>query len=119
MEQIIKTNMTSSSKLAGVICLIAFVLAWLFLGVLKVEGENEIHQEIFIKAKPTFQVNFSNPYRSEPHGEEHEYAGRMDASGDWLPGTVEFKSFVDYCKYRYGVVEDDPAKLPGKCGKRE
>ncbi|MQR02358.1 hypothetical protein [Glaciimonas soli] len=91
------------------------VFVWLFCGSVMIIGENETNKELFIKKYPTFQISFFDPYKSEPTGEEHEYTKRMDANGDWLPGTEELNEFLTYCKYRYGITGDDPIQVRSLC----
>jgi len=88
----------------------------MFVGVVAIDRiEDEGYHQLFFKKSPTFRISFLDPYKSDPIGEEFEYRKRRDANGDWLIGTYEMNEFLAYCKYRYGVHEDDPVKARSLC----
>ena len=90
-------------------------MCWLFIGVLEIIEETSISHELFIKKFPTMQINFSNPYESIPIGEQDSYSKRRDEHGDWLPNTKELIDYLQYCKYRYGIVEENQLQARSKC----
>jgi len=93
------------------------LIAWLFVGVMHVVDENETYNVLFLKRSPTLRLVFRNPYASVPFGPESEYSKRMDASGDWLPGSPELDDYLIYCKARYAIELPDPIEAREQCGR--
>jgi hypothetical protein len=87
----------------------AFGAAWLFLGQVTYTYDDGSQHHVFIKQHPTLQVLFVNPYASDFLGEERDYSKKFDVSGRFLSTTPEFGAFLNYCKYRFGVMGDDMA----------
>lgn len=83
--------------------------AWLFLGEVSYTYDDGSQHHVFIKQQPTLQVVFVDPYANDFQGEERVYAKKLDVSGRFLSGTPEFLAFLNYCKYRFGVMGDDIA----------
>ena len=95
---------------AVVLCL------WLFVGVVTADRfEDGTRRDFFLKKSPTFQVFFRDPYRSDPKGEEWEYARRTDKNGDWLPGSPELNAFLEYCRFRFGIRHDNALVARNSC----
>lgn len=85
------------------------LISWLFTGYVRSYLDDEQQTTFFIKKFPTFQLEFVDPFANE---------GDSPAIADL--STVDRKSLVDYCKYRFGVTSgsdealDDCAKnIPG------
>ena len=94
-------------------------LCWLFIGLDEVFEENSMSREFFIKKFSTMQINFSNPYESNSIGEEGSYSKRRDEHGDWLPNTKELSDYLQYCKYRYGIIDKNQLQARTKCRRFE
>ncbi|WP_253273688.1 hypothetical protein [Collimonas arenae] len=76
------------------------LIAGLFVGYVRSYLDDEQQTTFFIKKFPAFQVEFVDPFASE--GDSPDIS---DLS------TIDRKSLVDYCKYRFGVTADSDEAL--------
>jgi hypothetical protein len=84
----------------------ALVLAFLYTGYIKTYLDEEAQTTFFIKQFPTFRVQFDDPFANE--------ADDVDVS---KLTEKEKRMFADYCKYRFGIENDDTESLE-RCKKR-
>ncbi|RZF27372.1 hypothetical protein EVC45_22570 [Paraburkholderia sp. UYCP14C] len=84
----------------------ALVLAFLYTGYVKTYLDEETQTTFFIKQLPTFRVQFHDPFANEAD----------DVDVGKLP-EKERRMFADYCKYRFGIANDDTESLE-RCKKR-
>jgi hypothetical protein len=75
-------------------------LTWLFVGHVSYYDENEPKGFFFVKKYPTFKIEFYKP--DDPYA---NYFPSSKLSPD------ERKSIIEYCKYRYGMVSAEIAKI--------
>ncbi|WP_240950779.1 hypothetical protein [Collimonas pratensis] len=76
------------------------LIAWLFTGYVRSYLDEGQQTTFFIKKFPTFQLEFVDPFANE---------GDSPAIAEL--STVDRKSLVDYCKYRFGVTSDSDDAL--------
>jgi hypothetical protein len=85
--------------------ILVLLIAWLFTGYVRSYLDDEQQTTFFIKKFPSFQMEFSDPFANE---------GDSPAIADL--STVDRKSLVEYCKYRFGVTSDSDEALD-ECAK--
>jgi len=108
--------MKLGDKLFWVGCPAVLLSGWLLIGVVYTWDMHEDYSKtVFLKRSPTFRFAFYNPYASDRRGAESEYLRRMDANGDWLPGTPELDDYLAYCKARYAIDLPDPIEARKRC----
>lgn len=88
-------------KVGAITLVIAsLLLAWLFTGIALGYTDDEPTVSLFLKKYPTFRIQFSNP---------------NDSESDYLPfPELSFEkrdAIVNYCKYRFGVVSTETARI--------
>ncbi|TFW08735.1 hypothetical protein E4K72_07515 [Oxalobacteraceae bacterium OM1] len=102
--------------IAGAVLTPAVLLGWLFIGVVTYsdyeEGES---RRFFIKAKPTLQIFFANPYADDWLGTSTSGERKFDGHGNLLLGTEEFSRYLNYCEFRYGIDETDKRAAHDRC----
>jgi hypothetical protein len=76
------------------------LLAWLFVGMVYTYADHEFTRVFFLKKYATFKIEFINPDESDE---------------DYLPfselGSEKRGAIAAYCKYRFGVVSTEIAKI--------
>lgn len=84
----------------AVLTVVALLLIWLSTGVATGYSDEEPRAYLFLKKYPTFQIRFPNP---------------DDSESDYLPfpelHPEERDAITALCKYRYGMVSTEVAKI--------
>lgn len=91
--------MTLTKKfLPLVLCavVVIFICIWLFVGYFYSYRDEEAGTHFFIKAVPTFIVEFHDPDAGES---DHEQLSQLS--------TEKQRALLDYCHYRYGMGPDE------------
>ncbi|HEX7648360.1 MAG TPA: hypothetical protein VF450_13210 [Noviherbaspirillum sp.] len=71
---------------------VALLSTWLFVGYFHSYRDEEAGTHFFLKAVPTFRIEFYNPDAGES---DYESFGRLS--------TKKQQALLDYCHYRYGL----------------
>lgn len=73
-----------------------------YIGFVRSYMDEDMQITFFVKKLPTIQIEFFDPFANE--GDD------LDVN-NLSPGARE--QFNDYCKYRFGIVENNVASLEG------
>ena len=80
--------------------IVSLLLTWLFTGIVLGYSDDEPRASFFLKKYPTFKIEFPNP---------------DDSESDYLPfpelSREKRAAITAYCKYRFGVVSTEIAKI--------
>ncbi|MDY7576828.1 hypothetical protein RGU70_00610 [Herbaspirillum sp. RTI4] len=87
--------------------------SWLYIGVAQDAFYEESHNVFFIKKYPTLKINFLNPTLTE--SDVPPIQDWNEKNKKWDLNTK--KELIDYCKYRFGIVDISPQSL-GSCSQR-